>query len=156
MGFIGSPFLSPFVFGFLVARTRCVENSGVPVIELIPHVPKLEMGIRDWIPLWPCGRCAYRLIYGRDVGNHTFCFPLFLKIQSIRMYDRALKPVPPRPSTGIRYRIESLIGITGAKMANHRSSWYQIILSPLNLIWRPHLLAAVVFQVLRSLYMYHF
>jgi hypothetical protein len=36
MGFIGSPFLSPFVFGFLVARTRCVENLGVPVIELIP------------------------------------------------------------------------------------------------------------------------
>ena len=67
------------------------------------------------------------------------------------MYDRTVKPIPQRPSTGMRYRIESLIGTTGAKMAKYRSSWYEIILSPFNIVWRPHLLGAVIFEVLRSL-----
>jgi hypothetical protein len=66
------------------------------------------------------------------------------------MYDRTIKPIPQRLSTGIRYRIESLIGITGANMAKYRSSWYEVILSPFNLVWRPHLLAVLIFEVLHS------
>ncbi|KIM76222.1 hypothetical protein PILCRDRAFT_12978 [Piloderma croceum F 1598] len=110
MGFIGSPFLSPFVFGFLVART------------------------------------SWRWAYGIGSLYGLVVIVLIAFFMEETMYDRALNPVPQRPSTGMRYRIESLIGITGARMAKYRSSWYQIILSPLNLIWRPHLLAAVVFQ----------
>jgi hypothetical protein len=72
------------------------------------------------------------------------------------MYDRTLKPIPQRPSIGIRYRIESLVGITGAKMAKYRSSWYEVILSPFNIIWRPHLLSALVFEVFSSLFVFHF
>jgi hypothetical protein len=34
MGFIISPFLSPFAFGFLVARARYVGNSRMLVIKL--------------------------------------------------------------------------------------------------------------------------
>lgn len=34
MGFIVSPFLSPFAFGFLVARTRLVENSHTSFVVL--------------------------------------------------------------------------------------------------------------------------
>jgi hypothetical protein len=64
------------------------------------------------------------------------------------MYDRTLKPIPQRPSTGMRYRIESLIGITGAKMAKYRASWYEVIMSPFNIVWRPHLLSILVFEVL--------
>ena len=66
------------------------------------------------------------------------------------MYDRTVKPIPQRPSTGMRYRVESLIGITGAEMAKYRSSWHEIILSPFDIVWRPHLLGAVIFEVLRS------
>ena len=68
------------------------------------------------------------------------------------MYDRTLKPIPPRPSTGMRYRIESLIGITGAKMAKYRSSWYEVILSPFNVVWRPHLLGVLIFEVCCSVF----
>src|ERR1700734_2269160 len=82
--------------------------------------------------------------------NHFRCLQLFLRSNPFRMYDRTIKPIPQRLSTGIRYRIESLIGITGANMAKYRSSWYEVILSPFNLVWRPHLLAALIFEVLHS------
>lgn len=39
-------------------------------------------------------------------------------------YDRHLHPVPQRPTGGLRYRIETLIGITGMKMAKYRPSWF--------------------------------
>lgn len=64
------------------------------------------------------------------------------------MYDRTVKPIPQPTSTGLRYRIESLIGITGVKMAKHRSSWHEIIFSPFNIVWRPHLLGVLIFEVL--------
>ena len=72
------------------------------------------------------------------------------------MYDRTLKPIPQPPSTGKRYRFESLVGITGAKMSKYRSSWYDVILSPFNVLWRPHLLSALIFEVLRSLAGFYF
>lgn len=64
------------------------------------------------------------------------------------MYDRTVKPVPKPPSTGMRYRVESLLGITGAKMAKYRPPWHEIILSPLNIVWRPHLLGVLIFEVI--------
>jgi len=64
-----------------------------------------------------------------------------------RMYDRILKPIPESPSTGVRYRIEMLVGKTGFLMAKYRSSWYEVIMSPFNIIWRPHLLGALLFEV---------
>ena len=35
------------------------------------------------------------------------------------MYDRA-KNVPQLPKTGLKYRVETLIGLTGLKMAKYR------------------------------------
>ena len=63
------------------------------------------------------------------------------------MYDRTVKPIPPRPSFGLRYRIETLIGVTGLKMAKYRSSWTDIVLGCINIVWRPHLLGILVFEV---------
>ncbi|KAJ7168362.1 MFS general substrate transporter [Mycena crocata] len=112
MGFIVSPFLSPFAFGFLVARTT-----------------------------W---RWAYGIgsIYGAIV------VVLIVLFMEETMYDRTVKPIPPRPSTGLRYRIESLVGITGLKMAKYRMSWTEAIFSPLQVVWRPHLLAILVFEAM--------
>ena len=63
------------------------------------------------------------------------------------MYDRTLSPIPePAAQGGLRYRLESLVGITGYKMAKYRPSWSDVILSPLNLIWRPHLLIILTFE----------
>jgi hypothetical protein len=63
------------------------------------------------------------------------------------MYDRTLKPIPEPQTTGLRYRIETLFGITGIKMAKFRASWYEAIASPLRVLWRPHLLGMLLFEV---------
>ncbi len=66
---------------------------------------------------------------------------------SSRMYDRGGK-IPSSPQTdGLRYRIETLVGITGVKMAKYRVSWYEAVSAPFKLFWRPHLLSILVFEV---------
>ena len=62
------------------------------------------------------------------------------------MYDRTVKPIPEPHTTGFRYRIETLVGITGIKMARYRISWTESILSPINVVWRPHVLGILLFE----------
>ena len=64
-----------------------------------------------------------------------------------RLYDRKLKPLPPRQSSGLKYRIETLVGITGVRMAKYRDSWSTVWWAPFKIIWRPHLLSVLVFEV---------
>jgi hypothetical protein len=98
--------------------------------------------------LWPFGTFAYRFLDGRDVGCHLYSLLIILlKPSQTRMYDRTLKPIPEPTSTGLRYRIETLFGKTGIEMAKYRSSWREVILSPFEVVWRPHLLSALVFEV---------
>jgi len=112
MGFILSPFISPFAFGFLNARA------------------------------------SWRWSYG--IGSMYGAFVLFLIVFFGRetMYDRGVKGLPRPPSGGLRYRIETLVGITGVKMAKYRATWREAILAPLKLFWRPHLLGILVFEAL--------
>ncbi|TFY63206.1 hypothetical protein EVG20_g6410 [Dentipellis fragilis] len=77
MGFIISPFLSPFAFGFLVARA-------------------------DW--RWSYGVGS---IYGAVVLG------LIVFFGEETIYDRTVKPIPPRPTTGLRYRVETLAMLFG-------------------------------------------
>ncbi|KAF9459117.1 MFS general substrate transporter [Collybia nuda] len=112
MGFIISPFLSPFAFGFLVARTT-----------------------------W---RWAYGI--GSLYSVVVVCLIAFCMEETI--YDRTVKPIPKRPSTGVRYRIETLIGITGVKMAKFRVPWRESILAPLNVLWRPHLMMILWYEAM--------
>jgi hypothetical protein len=39
------------------------------------------------------------------------------------------------------------MGITGVKMAKYRATWYEAVSAPFKLLWRPHLLSIVVFEV---------
>ncbi|KAK0458782.1 major facilitator superfamily domain-containing protein [Desarmillaria tabescens] len=110
LGFIVSPFLSPFAFGFLVARQ------------------------------------SWRWAYGIGCIYSAVVCILIALFMSETMYDRTVKPVPEPPVTGLRYRIETLVGITGFKMAKYRVSWAESILSPINVLWRPHLLGALLFE----------
>ncbi|KAJ6585381.1 MFS general substrate transporter [Mycena capillaripes] len=109
-GFIVSPFLSPFAFGFLVARTswRWAYGAGTIYSALV---------------------CLLIVLFGKET-----------------MYDRALKPIPEPPTTGLRYRIETLVGITGIKMAKFRTSWFEAITSPVRILWRPQLLGMLLFE----------
>jgi hypothetical protein len=70
------------------------------------------------------------------------------------MYDRSVFPIPEPAAEAsqnglsyVRYRFETLVGITGYKMAKYRLSWTEAILSPLKVVWRPHLLIILIFEV---------
>ncbi|KAH7921550.1 MFS general substrate transporter [Leucogyrophana mollusca] len=111
-GFIVAPFISPFVFGFLVAKASWRWTYGI----------------------------------GSIYGGIVVLLILFFGQET--MYDRTVDPVPKRPTEGLRYRVETLLGITGFKMAKYRSSWWEVIFCPLNVLWRPHLLSILLFEAL--------
>ncbi|KAK0470054.1 major facilitator superfamily domain-containing protein [Desarmillaria tabescens] len=110
MGFIVSPFISPFAFGFLVAR-------------------------QNW-----------RWAYGIGCLYSAVVCVLIALFMDETVYDRAVKPIPEPVTTGLHYKIETLIGITGIKMARYRVSWAESIFSPFNVVWRPHLLGILLFE----------
>ncbi|KAJ7355263.1 MFS general substrate transporter [Mycena albidolilacea] len=109
-GFIVSPFLSPFVFGFVVAQTtwRWAYGAGTIYSGLV---------------------CLLILLFGEET-----------------MYDRGVKPIPEPPTNGLRYRVKTLLGITGLKMVKYRDSWSRAILSPFRIVWRPQLIGILVFE----------
>ncbi|KAG6906435.1 hypothetical protein DXG01_013940 [Tephrocybe rancida] len=112
MGFIISPFLSPFALGFLVARAN------------------------------------WRWTYGVGSMYSAVVVALIVLFGEETIYDRTVKPIPERPSTGLRYRVETLIGITGVKMAKYRASWTESIITPFNVVWRPHLMMILWFEAM--------
>lgn len=101
LAYIASPFISPWLFGYLCARQswRWAYGAGSLFIVLVVVVIAL-------------------------FGEET-------------MYDRHIHPVPQRPTTGMRYKIETLIGITGVKMAKYRTSMLTSCFDFINIIWRP-------------------
>ncbi|KZT71737.1 MFS general substrate transporter [Daedalea quercina L-15889] len=112
MGFLISPFLSPFLFGFLCART------------------------------------TWRWAYGIGTIYGAIVVILIALFGEETMYDRTLRnPRPvPRPKSKLRYKIETLVGITGAKMARYRTSWRESCLACVNLVWRPHLAGILLLE----------
>ncbi|KAJ7753587.1 MFS general substrate transporter [Mycena maculata] len=109
MGFIMSPFLSPFFLGFMVA-----------------HVD-------------------YRWAYAVGAFYSLIVLLMIAFLGEETMYDRTLWPIPPRPTFGLRYRVETLFGATGFKMTQYRPSWYECVVSSLRVVWRPHALLIMIF-----------
>ncbi|OSD07822.1 MFS general substrate transporter [Trametes coccinea BRFM310] len=114
MGFIISPFLSPFMMGFIVARI------------------------------------SWRWTYGIGSIYGAIVVGLIALLGEETMFDRKLpNPRPiPRPKSRLRYRIETLIGITGWRMAQFRDSWSKAIFACINVVWRPHLFAILLFEAM--------
>ncbi|KAI0367217.1 MFS general substrate transporter [Pilatotrama ljubarskyi] len=114
MGFIISPFLSPFIFGFVVARIN------------------------------------WRWTYGIGSMYGALVVALIAFFGEETMFDRKLpNPRPiPRPESRVRYRLETLIGITGLRMAKYRDSWHQAVFACMNVVWRPHLFAILLFEAM--------
>ncbi|KAK2459613.1 hypothetical protein APHAL10511_008368 [Amanita phalloides] len=110
MGFIISPFISPFACGFLAAK-------------------------QNWRWSYSVG-CFYSLVV-------VILIALFFRET---MYDRAVRPIPEAPAKGLRARIETLVGITGYRMAKYRPSWRKVIWSPFDVVWRPHALSMLIFE----------
>jgi hypothetical protein len=145
MGFMLSPFLSPFAFGFLVSRAKSVfPFPGCALLTTVfmsvgdghtESVPCTAYSLSSLSPALGARREFMRLLFGKLTN-------------SSRMYDRGVKTLPSRQTGGLRYRIETLVGITGAKMAKYRVTWYEAVSAPFKLVWRPHLLSILVFEVL--------
>ncbi|CDO73900.1 hypothetical protein BN946_scf185016.g57 [Trametes cinnabarina] len=114
MGFIISPFLSPFMMGFIVARI------------------------------------SWRWTYGIGTMYGGIVVGLIALFGEETMYDRKLpdpRPIP-LPKSRLRYRIETLIGITGWRMAQFRETWTKAIFACANVVWRPHLFAILLFEAM--------
>jgi len=62
------------------------------------------------------------------------------------MYDRSIRPIPKRPTTGLRYRIESLIGITGWKMRKYRIPLFQSALRPFQVLFKPQMFLSALWM----------
>jgi hypothetical protein len=145
MGFIISPFLSPFAFGFLVARAKSVSpflHEELFLTVVCTLVGDGHMGL---------DQCTAHSFFSsssslgaRRKSIHPHHGP---RPHESRMYDRGVKNLPPRPTGGLRYRFETLVGITGSKMATYRAAWVEAISAPFKLFWRPHLFSILVFEV---------
>ncbi|KAJ8073496.1 hypothetical protein PM082_011772 [Marasmius tenuissimus] len=59
--------------------------------------------------------------------------------------DRRTNSNIPPPGTGLRYRLETLVGITALRLAKYRASWKKAILPTFNLMWRPHMFGMMIF-----------
>jgi hypothetical protein len=97
-----------------------------------------------------CTECSFfSSSSSSDVRRKSF-HPLYGSHHTYKrsMYDRGVKDLPPRPEDGLRYRVETLVGITGFKMAKYRTTWIEAVSAPFRLIWCPHLLCIMVFEVL--------
>ena len=129
MGFLISPFLSPFAFGFLVARTSWRWAYGIGSMYSVIVVILIVFFMEETYD-----RMVLTTI---DADSHLFS-----------IYDRTVRPIPEPTTTGLRYRIETLIGITGFKMQKYRISWPESIVGPFSIVWRPHLLMVLVFEVI--------
>ncbi|KAG8215245.1 MFS general substrate transporter [Butyriboletus roseoflavus] len=109
-GFIISPFISPFAFGFLVARANWRWSYGIA--------------------------CIYSAIV----------LTLIVLFLEETMYDRGkTRPLLPE-SSGLRYRLETLVGVTGYKLAKYRASWLKVSLACLDVVWRPQFIFVVIFE----------
>jgi hypothetical protein len=104
----------------------------------------MAMGLRRRLLLWASRFDSYCIFYGRNVRR---IFLMFIQnLTQNRMYDRGREPPAVAAEFGLRYRLETLIGVTGYRKAHLRSSWGQIILAPINIVWRPQLLGILIFE----------
>ncbi|BGP22109.1 mfs transporter [Rhodotorula toruloides] len=109
MGFIVSPFISPFLLGYMIPTTN------------------------------------FRDVYWVGVAYCAVVVLLITFVMEETMYDRDVVPFPERHATGLKYRIDTLIGITGWKMRKYRCTWWQSISSVFDIVWRPHVFLMLVF-----------
>ncbi|KAF8591000.1 MFS general substrate transporter [Ramaria rubella] len=109
-GFILSPFLGPFAFGFLVARD------------------------------------SWRWAYGIGCMYGAIVLALIVLFMEETMYDRGVHPTAVQPYSGITYRVHTLLGTTGMKLAKYRASIWDAISSPFRVLSRPYLVMALIYE----------
>lgn len=107
-GYVVSPFVSPWVLGYLAARQSW-----------------------RWAYATSCFYC----------GFVVFMIAFFFEET---LYDRYLRPIPARPTSGLRYRIETLLGVTGWKLRKYRTPMWRAAVDVVDVLWRPHFFPTAV------------
>lgn len=94
---------------------------------------------------------TWRNVYWVGVAYVILVVVLIVLFMEETMYDRDVVPFPERPTQGLRYRIETLLGVTGVKMAKYRCSWAESVSSVFDLVWRPHMLLMLICKLVSLL-----
>lgn len=92
----------------------------------------------------------FRDVYWVGVAYCAIVVLLISFVMEETMYDRDVVPFPERHATGLKYRIDTLIGITGWKMRKYRCTWWESISSVFDIVWRPHVFLMLVCEPLPS------
>jgi MFS family permease len=87
---------------------------------------------------------TWRWVYGVGCIYSGLVLILVVLFAEETMYDRHLKSVPPRPTQGLRYRVETLLGITGAKMAKYRPTWTRCVMDLFEVVYKPVVLLSLL------------
>jgi len=109
-GFVISPSVPPFVFGFLVPRA------------------------------------GFRWAYGIGVIYGGIVLFLIAILGRETLYDRGNPKILDHISKKSSSRIKDLLGLSGAHLAKYRTPWRDLLMCPIQLIWRPHLLSMLVYE----------
>ena len=135
MGVVVSPHLSPFVFGFLVARTTWRWAYGIGTLYNLVVFVLIVLFMKE-----SYATRFLRLSFVSIIDG--VCLP--------RLYFRREGQVVPGKQTGLWNRIKSLIGITGFQSARKEPTWKEVLIAPLRVAWRPQLFFLLVFEVRAS------
>ncbi|KAH8917804.1 MFS general substrate transporter, partial [Atractiella rhizophila] len=82
-------------------------------------------------------RTGWRWIYGVGCIFDGLVLIIITLFAKETMFDRHVHPIPRPTSTGLRRRVEDLLGVTGRNMAQYRPSWKRVIYDLFNVAWRP-------------------
>lgn len=99
-------------------------NRLTPIfIPLRPSCSILTSDLQPFVSPFLLGymieKTNFKDVYLVGVGYTALVVLLIAFFAQETMYDRDVVPFPERPTTGLRYRVETLIGITGVKMAKY-------------------------------------
>jgi len=98
-----------------------------------------------WVFGYFVARQSWRWAYGIGCFYSLIVVLLIAFFMEETIYDRHLSPIPARPTTGVRYRIETLLGITAIKMSKYRPNLWRCFAGLLSVIWRPNVIAMMFY-----------
>ncbi|KAJ3525684.1 hypothetical protein NM688_g8367 [Phlebia brevispora] len=93
---------------------------------------------------------SWRWTYGIGCFYSAVVLCLIAFFGKETLYDRsAARPKSaPRSISRLRHQTETLLGITGARLAKYRSSWSDVTSIWFRLVWRPHLFPILLFEAM--------
>ncbi|KIJ24686.1 hypothetical protein M422DRAFT_274492 [Sphaerobolus stellatus SS14] len=107
MGVIISPFISPFILGFLAPKG------------------------------------GFRWTYGIGVIYSSIVLVLITIFGRETLFERSIPSSVPPPQN---FDAPTLLGMSGWNLSSYRTTWKEVILLPIKLVWRPHLLSVMIFE----------